>query len=116
MPYQITPVVTSAIMRRLRKPSTLKIKKTDFMVFKRILKASLWLVFLLLLFLLSMNILVPVYVFDEPEPFHGDYLHNPYQSIDSASWKICNFHGHTRQYSGITNGRVNENMVYDSMY
>lgn len=44
------------------------------MVFKRILKASLWLVFLLLLFLLSMNILVPVYVFDEPEPFHGDYL------------------------------------------
>lgn len=86
------------------------------MVFKRILKASLWLVFLLLLFLLSMNILVPVYVFDEPEPFHGDYLHNPYQSIDSANWKICNFHGHTRQYSGITNGRVNENMVYDSMY
>ena len=72
------------------------------MVFKRILKASLWLVFLLLLFLLSMNILVPVYVFEEPEPFHGDYLHNPYQSIDSANWKICNFQIFLQRISSLS--------------
>jgi len=63
-----------------------------------------------------MNIFVPVYVFDKPQPFHGEYLHNPYQNMDSTAWKRCNFHGHTRQYGGVTNGRVNGNAVYDSMY
>ncbi|MGN0032533.1 MAG: hypothetical protein ACI358_01955 [Candidatus Limimorpha sp.] len=86
------------------------------MIIKRLLKGFLFVALGLLLLLLSMNVLVPVYVFDEPEPFHGDYLHNPYQEIDSTGWKICNFHGHTRQYGGVTNGRVNANVVYDSMY
>lgn len=63
-----------------------------------------------------MNIFVPVYVYDEPVPFHGEYLHNPYQDIDSTYWKCCNFHGHTRQYAGVTNGRNNGNYIYDSMY
>jgi hypothetical protein len=63
-----------------------------------------------------MNLFVPVYVFDEPQPFHGEYLLNPYQDIDSTYWKCCNFHGHTRQYGGVTNGRANGNIVYDSMY
>jgi len=67
-------------------------------------------------FLLAMNLFVPVYVFDEPQPFHGEYLLNPYQDIDSTYWKCCNFHGHTRQYGGVTNGRANGNIVYDSMY
>lgn len=83
---------------------------------KRILKYFLYLLIAFVAFLVAMNIFVPVYVFDEPTPFHGDYLHNPYQDIDSTYWKCCNFHGHTRQYGGVTNGRANGNAVFDSMY
>lgn len=86
------------------------------MKFKKILKYFLYLLLFCVAVLLAMNIFVPVYVFDEPVPFHGEYLHNPYQDIDSTYWKSCNFHGHTRQYGGVTNGRVNGNEVYDSMY
>lgn len=83
---------------------------------KKIFRYFLYLVLAGIGFLLAMNLFVPVYVFDEPEPFHGDYLLNPYQDIDSTYWKCCNFHGHTRQYGGVTNGRNNGNAVYDSMY
>ena len=83
---------------------------------KKFLKYLLYLALAFVAFLIAMNIFVPVYVFDEPVPFHGDYLLNPYQDIDSTYWKCCNFHGHTRQYGGMTNGRNNGNAVYDSMY
>ena len=83
---------------------------------KKIFKYLLYLALAFIAFLIAMNIFVPVYVFDEPVPFHGDYLLNPYQDIDSTYWKCCNFHGHTRQYGGVTNGRNNGNAVYDSMY
>lgn len=83
---------------------------------KKILKYLFYLVIAFVALLIAMNIFVPFYVFDEPVPFHGDYLHNPYQDIDSTYWKCCNFHGHTRQYGGVTNGRNNGNAVYDSMY
>ena len=83
---------------------------------KKIFKYLLYLIIAFVGFLLAMNLFVPVYVFDEPQPFHGEYLLNPYQDIDSTYWKCCNFHGHTRQYAGVTNGRANGNIVYDSMY
>lgn len=83
---------------------------------KRFLKYVLYAFLAALAVLVAMNIFVPVYVFDEPRPFHGEYLHNPYQDMDSTAWKCCNFHGHTAQYGGVTNGRVNGNAVYDSMY
>ena len=86
------------------------------MCMKKILKYLLYIVLAFIVLLVAMNIFVPVYVFDSPVPFHGDYLHNPYQDIDSTYWKCCNFHGHTRQYGGVTNGRNNGNAVYDSMY
>ena len=86
------------------------------MKMKKFFKYFLYLNIAFVGFLVAMNIFVPVYVFDEPVPFHGDYLLNPYQDIDSTYWKCCNFHGHTRQYAGVTNGRANGNAVYDSMY
>ena len=83
---------------------------------RKILKYLLYLIVVFVGFLLAMNLFVPVYLFDKPVPFHGDYLHNPYKDIDSTYWKCCNFHGHTRQYGGVTNGRANGNIIYDSMY
>ena len=83
---------------------------------KKTLKYFLYILLAFVAILVAINLFVPVYVFDEPQPFHGDYLHNPYQDIDSTYWKCCNFHGHTRQYAGVTNGRANGNVIYDSMY
>ena len=31
-------------------------------------------------------------------------------------WKIANFHAHSRQFGGLTNGRVNTNEMIDSVY
>jgi len=83
---------------------------------KRILKYVLFALSAVIAVLIAMNVFVPVYIFDKPQPFHGEYLHNPYQNLDSTCWKRCNFHGHTAQYGGVTNGRANDNAVYDSMY
>ncbi len=66
--------------------------------------------------LLLMNIFVPVYTYDEPEPFEGDYLYNPYQDMNPDDWKQSNFHAHTSQYGGVTNGRSTTNELLDSVY
>ena len=58
----------------------------------------------------------PSYSFDEPKPFQGSYLHNPYQDMNPDNWIQANFHAHTRQYGGLTNGRVNTNEMLDSVY
>lgn len=87
-----------------------------FVIMKKVLKYFLNVLGICVAILVAMNVFVPVYVFDEPVPFHGEYLHNPYQDIDTTYWKCCNFHGHTRQYGGVTNGRNNGNEIYDSMY
>ena len=66
--------------------------------------------------LIGISLFVPVYDFDEPTPFHGDYLHNPYEGIDSSAWLKCNFHAHTRTTGGIANGRLNSTELVDSIY
>lgn len=37
-----------------------------------------------LLFFLVLYLAVPSYRFDESEPFHGDFIFNPYQNVDSS--------------------------------
>lgn len=66
--------------------------------------------------ILIMSLFVPSYSFDEPKPFQGDYLHNPYENMNPENWKQSNFHAHSRQYAGITNGRINSNEMLDSIY
>lgn len=63
-----------------------------------------------------MSLFRPSYSFDEPKPFHGTYLHNPYKNMNPNNWVRANFHAHTRQFSGITNGRLNTNEMVDSVY
>jgi len=59
---------------------------------------------------------VPAYQFEEPKPFHGEYLYNPYQDINPDTWQKCNFHCHSRRYFGITNGRRSPETAIDSTY
>ena len=66
--------------------------------------------------ILGISIFVPVYDFDEPCPFSGEYLHNPYEGLDSTAWLKCNFHAHTRTVGGVANGRNNSTELVDSIY
>ena len=78
---------------------------------------SIFYVFLtFIVFVVLSSVFVPSYSFDEPEPFHGTYLHNPYKDMNPDNWILSNFHAHTRQFAGITNGRVNDNEILDSVY
>lgn len=66
--------------------------------------------------LLGMSLFVPIYDFDEPYPFCGNYLHNPYEGMDSTAWLKCNFHAHTRTTGGVADGRNNTDQLLDSIY
>lgn len=61
---------------------------------------------LLLVVLLAFTIIgifylfAPVYDFKTPQQFSGDLIYNPYQNIDSTTWKKANFHCHTTASDG----------------
>lgn len=71
---------------------------------------------LFLLPFLVVYLAVPTYQFEEPKPFYGQYLYNPYQDINPEMWQKCNFHCHTRRYFGITDGRKSKEHIIDSIY
>lgn len=83
---------------------------------KIFLKSLLYLALTFVVLVILSSVFVPSYSFDEPKPFHGSYLHNPYQNMNPDNWIQANFHAHTRQFAGITNGRLNTNEMLDSVY
>ena len=83
---------------------------------KRILKYILYVILGFVVLVIVTSLFRPSYSFDEPKPFQGTYLHNPYQNMNPDNWIRANFHAHTRQFSGLTNGRVNSNEMVDSVY
>ncbi len=87
---------------------------------KKILKYSSKILILIILLpvviMLIFSLFSPIYDFDEPQVFSGPNLHNPYDGMDSTAWLQCNFHAHTRQAGGFTNGRNNTNERLDSVY
>ena len=54
----------------------------------------------IILFALTATVLLsisPIYRFEEPKPFSGPDIFNPYESLDTAiGWKRANFHTHTK--------------------
>ena len=44
------------------------------------------LVGVLLLFFLTLYVFVPTYRFEDPKPFSGDFINNPYQNLTNANW------------------------------
>ncbi|MDR2410605.1 MAG: hypothetical protein LBE13_21180, partial [Bacteroidales bacterium] len=75
---------------------------------RKLIKYSLYgllsLVLLLTGFLIIPYLLSPVYDFPQPKSFSGKAYYNPYLHTDS-SWKICNFHAHSRSWGGLTDGK-----------
>lgn len=58
----------------------------------------------------------PVYNFNQPVPFSGSKLFNPYASMDSNNWRKANFHMHSRMAGGITDGRMNTSQAIFNTY
>jgi hypothetical protein len=87
-------------------------KKIRKFIFKAIRFGFLLMILIVFYFYAS----CPVYRFNEPVPFHGNYLHNPYQEIDSAQWRKYNFQVQSYAWGGITDGRLNSNALIDSIY
>lgn len=87
---------------------------------KKILLTVLRLTGLLVLTFLAIMLVfyltAPVYDFNEPQPFSGDYLHNPYDGMDPALWRKYNFQAHSNAWQGITDGRANTDRMIDSIY
>lgn len=83
---------------------------------KGILKYTLYIILAFVAIVVAISLFRPSYSFDEPKPFHGNYLHNPYKDMNPDNWIQANFHAHTRQFGGLTNGRVNTNEMIDSAY
>lgn len=74
------------------------LRKILFILIKTV--ASVVMIALLAIFATSVS---PVYIFDEPKPFSGPDIFNPYRNLDTAHcWKRANFHTHTR-IEGIFN-------------
>ena len=73
---------------------------------KKVLRALLkafTAIILVALMAVTVTSVSPIYDFEEPEPFSGPDIFNPYRNIDTAHcWKKANFHVHTR-VKGIFN-------------
>ena len=86
------------------------------MLIKKILKYLLYVILGFVALVTATSVFVPSYSFYEPRPFQGSYLHNPYKDMNPDNWIQANFHAHSRQFGGLTNGRVNTNGMIDSVY
>ncbi|WP_342087394.1 hypothetical protein [Dyadobacter sp. OTU695] len=65
-----------------------------------LLAFSSWVIWLLV----SQFFFCPRYQLNDPIPFEGPVLYNPYESALPAQWVKCNFHAHSRAWEGVTNG------------
>jgi hypothetical protein len=66
--------------------------------------------------LVMFYLMAPIYTFDEPKPFFGDKLYNPYEKMDSTQWRQYNFQVQSKVWGGLTDGRKNSNELIDSVY
>lgn len=72
--------------------------------------------FLLCTALIIQYVITPRFSFKEPSPFSGPHLYNPYNNIDSARWKLANFHSHSRLFMQISKEQDKANKGLDSIY
>jgi hypothetical protein len=98
------------------KTQAMSIKQLVSRFFFFLLKAFGSLILLVLAVILVFYLTAPRYDFDEPSPFSGEYINNPYQDIDPNQWLKYNFQVQSRAWGGITDGRSNTNEMIDSIY
>lgn len=63
---------------------------------------------------LSIFSISPIYHWEEPTPFSGEKIYNPYTGSDSSTiWKRATFHTHTKVDKGINECPYYPDVVYD---
>jgi len=80
------------------------------------MKAIGLIILLLIVVFFVIYAIAPVYKFSDAKVFSGDEIFNPYQGMDSTSWKKGNFQVQSRAWMGITNGRNNSNEAIEIVY
>ncbi len=55
----------------------------------------------------------PLYHFPDSQMFSGNTLFNPYRQ-NSGEWYKCNFQGHSKAWSGVTDGKGSGGEYYDA--
>lgn len=85
-------------------------------VYRFIVRTLLYMFIILVGMLIMFYLMAPIYEFEEPTPFNGDMLYNPYADMDSSFWKQYNFQVQSKAWGGITEGRSNSNKLIDSIY
>ncbi len=98
------------------KTQAMLIKQLVSKFFFFLLRAIGYLILLVLAIILVFYLTAPRYEFDEPSPFSGEYINNPYQDIDPEQWLKYNFQVQSRAWGGVTDGRNNTNEMIDSIY
>lgn len=57
-----------------------------------------------------------IYDIQKPLPFHGNTWLNPYSSCtfdnDNTAWKKSNFHGHSKEWGGLTDGKTDKDVFF----
>lgn len=93
--------------------------KTALQLLKRLAQLLPGIVILLLIYFAILYITCPVYDFNEPVPFSGNNLYNPYENMDPGSRRKANFQVQSKAWLGLTDGRKNTNeeihRVYESL-
>lgn len=86
---------------------------------KLFLKIILWTVIVIVFISLIPYMISPVYVYNEPAPFKGSKLYNPYKEIQNNKWYKANLHSHSNIWGGLTDGRLSSpeeiHKVYSNM-
>ncbi|MFA5012782.1 MAG: hypothetical protein WC644_12635 [Ignavibacteria bacterium] len=72
---------------------------------KLFLKIFLWAVIIIVLISLIPYIISPAYEFDDPSPFKGSSLYNPYKDIQNNNWYKANLHSHSDVWGNLADGR-----------
>ncbi len=85
-------------------------------IIKFLLKAVLYFFGFIVSIFIVLYISCPIYNFPDAKPFAGNKIHNPYANMDSSMWRKANFHAHTRNFGGITDGRLNTNKTVAGIY
>ena len=80
---------------------------------KLFFKIILWVAVVLIFISLIPYLISPVYDFNEPAPFKGNKLYNPYAEIQNHKWYKANFHSHSNIFWGLTDGRLSDS---DELY
>ncbi len=84
-----------------------------FKIILKFIKGFLIFIFILLIFQFALN---PQYTFPDTHPFHGEFIYNPYRNIDTAKWRMANFHAHTAKMLESPKRVARSALLLDSLY